>query len=166
VEAKAVEAKLVKSLGDLPEYRTVNMKEQSVLATQFLKDNPKIALKIAKGETIAPNNILPESIFTAVENQALSKGDVAVLKDLAQSNLVTEATAMGQRIRALAERDPDSSVSVMKDVIKTRTNRAIQKFKDVKAVKEAVKTEIKTELKATAPKVKDWETFIKNLTCK
>jgi hypothetical protein len=164
VEAKAVEAKLTKGLGDLPEYKTVNMKEQAQKATDFLKNEPEKALKVARGEELPPNDILPESIFTAVENQALAKGDVGTLRDLAKSSLTTEATAMGQRIRALAERNPDSAVKAMQDVIKGRKERVQTKYG--KNVKDKIVNNIKREIEKTTPKVKEWQDLLNKIACK
>lgn len=122
VDAKAVASQLTDSLGDLPEYRTINMAEQAAKATKLLAENPELAHRIARGEALPPNDLLPESVFTAVENQALANGDVGTLRALASGDLTTQATTMGQRIRALAERNPESPVAAMEKIVKARTS--------------------------------------------
>lgn len=168
VEANAVEKKLTDTFGDLPEYNKVNMKEQADFATKLLAEDPEKARRIAMGEEVSPNHILPESVFTAVENAALKAGDVETLRDLAtKSSLSTEATAMGQRIRALAERDPESPVAKIGEVQKERQKNVEKKLKG-KTIKQAKKAEvenIKEHIKKTAPKKQEWADFIKEIQC-
>ena len=160
VEQKAIEEKLVKNLGGLPEYETVNMADQAKKSAELLSNDPELALKVAQGIENAPQGILPESVFTAVEEQALKNGDVETITKLAKSNLVSEATVMGQRIRALAERNPNSPTEAIKDVIKSREKKL---GKDVKKAKTEEATKIKEKIKA--PDKNDWGAFIKGLTC-
>jgi len=164
VEQKAIEHKLTKSLGDLPEYKQVNMKDQAKFSSELLALDPNKAIKIALGRVDPPSHILPESVFTAVENRALEQGDIGLIKQLAHSSRATQATVMGQRIRALAERNPDSAVGAIRQVADKRA-RAVEK-KLGKAVDEALKEtagKIKAEIKK--PTRQDWESFIKELRC-
>lgn len=164
VEAKAIEKGLTKSLGDLPEYKTVNMKDQANKAADLLKNNPQEAIDIALGRKAPPAELLPESVFVAVENQALKTGDLALIKQLAKSQLTTEATAMGQRIRTLGERNPDSPVSMIRDVTESR-QKAIEKRlgKTVTEATQKITTDIKKKIKT--PDKYDWGNFIKSIEC-
>lgn len=166
VEAKAVEHKLTTSLGELPEYQTINMKEQAKAASDLLTMDYEQAKRIAMGRELPPEGILPESLFVAVEDHAIKNGDVATLRDLAtNSSLTSDATTMGQRIRTLAERNPDSPVAAIQRVMKTREEAAIKKYGNVKAAKLKVKTEILQEVKKAAPKAKDWSGFLEEIKC-
>ena len=164
VEEKAVENKLTKSLGELPEYNKVNMEEQAGYAIQILNEDPERAIRIAKNLEAAPSHVLPEAIFTAVENKALREGNIDLIKELAHSGLTEEATVMGQRIRALAERDPDSAVSNIRDVLDSR-KKAVER-RTGKSIDESFKEiaqEIKKEIKK--PSKEDWNDFIDSLRC-
>ena len=164
VEQKAIEHKLTKSLGDLPEYKQVNMKDQAKFSSELLALDPNKAIKIALGRVDPPSHILPESVFTAVENRALEQGDIGLIKQLAHSSRATQATVMGQRIRALAERNPDSAVGAIRQVASKRARAAEKKLG--KSVDEAIKEtadKIKAEIKK--PTRQDWESFIKELRC-
>ena len=164
VEQKAIEHKLTKSLGDLPEYKQVNMKDQAKFSSELLALDPNKAIKIALGRVDPPSHILPESVFTAVENRALEQGDIGLIKQLAHSSRATQATVMGQRIRALAERNPDSAVGAIRQVASKRARAAEKKLG--KSVDEALKEtagKIKAEIKK--PTRQDWESFIKELRC-
>ncbi len=110
VEQTAIAKELTDYLGDLPQYRSVNMADQAARSTQLLADDPALARRVALGEVPAPHGILPESVLIAVEQKALAEGDVGTIRDLASGGLTEEATTMGQRIRALRDRDPDSPV--------------------------------------------------------
>jgi hypothetical protein len=169
VQEKAVEAKLTRGFGDLPEYKTVNMKDQAAKAVDLVTNNYDQALRIAMGQEKAPEGILPESVFVAVENKAHSENDVNTLRDLAtQSSLTSEATTMGQRIRTLAERDPESPVGVIKDLQSAREKAATEKLGkggNLDKAKASIAEDIKTEIKKAAPKAKDWSSFVDSIKC-
>ena len=164
VEQKAIEHKLTKSLGDLPEYKQISMKDQAKFSSELLASDPNKAIKIALGRVEPPSHILPESVFAAVENRALEQGDIGLIKQLAHSSRATQATVMGQRIRALAERNPDSAVGAIRQVADKRARAAEKKLG--KPADEALKEtagKIKAEIKK--PTRQDWDSFIKELRC-
>jgi len=168
VEEKAIANKLTESLGELPEYETINMEEQANKANALLKKDPAKAKRIAMGKEVPPANILPESVFIAVENKAIEEGNVEVLRDLAtSSSLTTEATTMGQRIRALAERDPESPVAAIKSVAEEREKTANKrnKTKSIKKVQKETVKKIKSEIKKVSATKQTWSDFIKSLQC-
>ena len=168
VEQKAIENKLSKGFGELPEYKAVNMEEQAKLANDFMNKSPEMARKVALGQVEAHKGVIPEAVFVAVENKAIAEGDANTLRDLATgSKLTTEATAMGQRIATLATRDPESPTGAIKEVLKAREERG-QKNLGKKKIEKA-KAEVVKEIKAEASKTKvtkqDWASFIKSLEC-
>jgi hypothetical protein len=164
VQQKAIDKKLTEKLGELPEYSSVNMKEQAAHAIELLASDEAKAIRIARGLEAPPSNILPESVYTAVENKALADGNVDLLIQLAQSTRVGEATAMGQRIRALAERDPDSAVTHIRQVAEAR-QAALEKQTKTSVAKSVQKTasEIKRNIKE--PTKTDWNMFVESLKC-
>jgi len=160
VEQKAIEQQLTDHLGDLPEYRTVNMAEQADHAARLLSENPDLARRVALGEVDAPHGLLPESVFVAVENKAIAEGDVATIRDLASGKLTEQATTMGQRIRALAERDPDSPVGAIQRIADVRG-----KSIEPKAIKDAM-AELRAHIdEATAIPHDAFQAFIDSLRC-
>jgi hypothetical protein len=168
VEEKAIENKLTKSFGTLPEYEVVNMKEQATKAQELLTQDAERAKRIAMGQEVAPDGILPESVFVAVENKAVKEGDVALLKDLASSSgLTEEATTMGQRIRTLAERDPESPVTAINEVVKAREQSAKKRLKaqHTKKLHKETIGKIKEEINKALPGKTAWEDFIRSIQC-
>lgn len=168
VEAKAIQEKLTKGFGDLPEYQTVKMDEQAKLANQLIRSDPEQARRIAMGEEKSPEGLIPEAVFVAIENKAIAEGDANTLRDLATSSkLTTEATTMGQRIRTLAERDPESPTAAIKDVIRAREEAAQKKLGKTPIEKEkiSIAKEIKKEIKKTRITKDSWASFIKELEC-
>jgi hypothetical protein len=162
VEESAVEKRLTKGFGDLPEYQQANMKEQASLATNLLAKDPERAKRIAMGEEAPPEGVIPESVFVAIENAAVKNGDVQTLRELAtQSTLSTEATAMGQRIRTLAERDPESPIGAMADIKKARE----AKVKDISKARKAEVGSIKESIRKSAPTKETWASFIDSIQC-
>lgn len=168
VEANAIEKKLTSGLGDLPQYNRVDLKEQALHAADLIATDPARAMRIALGQELPPNHILPEAVFTAVEDRAVKAGDANTLRRLAtESTLSTEATAMGQRIRALGERDQESPVKLIQDVQKSRVDSVEKKTgkKVAASTKEEVSSindEIRSSAKTARP---SWEEFVQQLSC-
>lgn len=168
VEAKAIENKLTKGFGDLPEYKTVNMREQSVMASELLAKDPGQAKRIAMGQESPPKGLIPESVFTAVENKAIKEGDINTVRELATaSKLTSEATTMGQRIRSLAERDPESPIAAIQEVLKVREEVAMRRagVKDLASAKKDIASKIKEEIKRNLPSKQSWTEFIDSIEC-
>lgn len=160
VEQKAIANKVASTLGDLPEYATMNVAEQGNRASALLASDPALARRIALGEAPAPDNILPESVFVAVENKAIAEGDVGTLRDLAIGKLSTDATTMGQRIRMLGERDPESAVGAMQTVERARSGG-----KNVPRATLETVAEIRKALKGVDVKSDAWTEFVNSLRC-
>lgn len=161
VEEKAIEKGLVESLEGLPEYSKISMADQASKANELLIQDYEKAKRIAMGQEVPPSDILPESMFMAVKNKAIRDGDVMTIKDLAiSSQLTTEATTMGQRISALADRDPTSPIKAIKEIAKAREKR-------VGAKKPQVKREVKNIKKHISQlnKAQNWEQFVRSLQC-
>ena len=169
VEAKAIEKKLTEGFGDLPEYQVVNMKDQATKAAELVSGNYETAKRIAMGEEPAPQGLIPESVFMAVENKAILEGDAATLRDLATSSkLTTEATTMGQRIRTLAERDPESPTGAIKEVLKSREEIAQKRLGKKKTIAKEIgklSGEIKKAVKQVKHTKETWVDFITGLQC-
>lgn len=164
VEAKAIQSKLTQGFEGLPEYSTVKVADQAERAVNLLDSNPEQARRIAMGDEHPPAGLLPESVFTAVENRALHQGDIETIRDLAtKSTRSMEATGMGQRIRMLAERNPDSPVAAIQQVEKARG----AKISDQQLAQAAskVKTEVQVEIKKSAPKREAWASFLESIKC-
>lgn len=165
VEQNAIERKLTEGLGQLPEYNKVNMKEQAQHAGDLIASDPEKAMRIAMGQELPPNHILPEAIFTAVENKAIIEKDVETLRRLAtESNLSLQATAMGQRIRALGERDQASPVTAIQDVKSARETSIEKKTgKKLKESTDEIAGEIKEKI--SKPTKETWASFIESIKC-
>ena len=164
VEVKALQNDLTKGFGDLPDYKQVNMRDQAVRANNLLMRDIEGAKAIAMGEKAPPKGLLPESVFVALEKQALRDGDVAMLRRLAtDSKLTSAATTLGQRIRTLGERDVDSPVGAIADIIKAREEAL--KGKDIPQAKKEVVSQIKSEIKKVRVPKETWASFIDKITC-
>lgn len=161
VEEKALTNKLVTSLGDLPEYRQIKMADQAVRALDLLERDPALARQVAMGEAPAPDGLLPESVFKAVEDHANATGDVSTIYDLAHGKLTSEATTMGQRLRALGERDPDSPVAALRRVFDIQMNSA----KNVPKASASLVADLRAKLKGGKITQTSWAEFIDSLRC-
>lgn len=169
VERDAIAAGLADSLGKLPEYRRMDMKEQATMASELIKSDPELAKKVALGEEPSPNpGLLPESVYTALRITARETGDIALLRELAQNSaLVSQATAAGQRIKALDSGVTNDPVHIMQDIKASREANIEGKSKGrIQKEKKQIADEIKLEIKKNASKRPTWEDFITEIKCK
>lgn len=155
--------------GDLPQYKTMNMADQASQALKLMEDDPIGAKAVAMGEKSAPGDLREGSVFTAVKAKALADGDTQTLIDLSHSKLATEASELGQRIKAYdsganAGEDP---VKILSDIQKTREDTFQKVNKKSSAdVKAKDVNDIDQEVKKNTPKKADWKDFISSLQCK
>ena len=165
VEQQAIENKLTESFNGLPEYQTINVKEQAQRASEFISSDIEAAKRVALGKELPPPGVLPEAVFTALESMATKTGNIELLRDLATlSSLSVEASAMGQRIRLLGERNPNSAVSTIQEVVKAR-ELVVEKKQNMSIDKARLKTveQIKKNIPKATPK--DWSDFIESIKC-
>jgi len=160
VEQTAIEKKLVKELGDLPEYKQLNMKDQATKAGNLINSDPDKAMRIALGQELPPEGLLKESIFKAVE-ESITTPEMA--RRLASSPLVSESTALGQRIKALDVQIADSPVGAMKQVIDARKKVIEGRYGNVDKATERVTKDIQSKVKI--PSKWDWNKFIEGIQC-
>lgn len=120
-EARTIENKLSTGFADLPTYEKVNLADQANKTVDLINTDYNIAKEIALGNRKAPEGLLPTSVYKGVETQAIKEGDVETLRQLAtQSKIVGQSTKAGQFNAALAQKDPESPLTVMQKVIKAR----------------------------------------------
>lgn len=154
----AVEKGLIEKTGDLPTHEGLNIKREASKAVDFINKNPDEALKISKGEE---NNsgVRPEAVYTALEEKAIQGGDVATLRELANSSLPTEA---GQRLKLLDSNSPFSPVKIMRDI---RNAREAASERRTKTTKEKVVKEIKQSITRNRSRLDSWEDVVRKLAC-
>lgn len=164
VEAKAVAKELVKGFADIPDYQQLSVRSQSARAEKLVQEDFDKALAIATGQEDPPYGLLPESVYVAVENKALADGSVNILRQLATSPRVSEDTALGQRIRMLAERNPDSAVNKIKELANAR-RKALEERRGTTVQKEAAKIKQSVDKEVKSITKGDWVAFINSIEC-
>jgi hypothetical protein len=165
VAEKATAKRLAEGFEGLPEYEVMNVAEQSRRANDLVEQDPARAARIAMGRELPPAGVLPESVFVAVEQHAIAAGDVNTLRSLATSSTLSlEATGMGQRIRMLAERAPNSPVRAMQQVAEARKAAATRRHGPKVVAK--MRIEIKTEINRQHKNPKTWAEWIETIKCR
>lgn len=165
VEAIGIKKGLTEALGDKPEYAKVNMKTQADAATNLLKSDPDKLVRIAMGHEKPPEGLLPESAWVAAVHYATKTKDGELLRKLGtESSLVSEATGMGQRIRALGELNPHNPAKAIKDITEAR-KVAFERKNKVTAAK-AVTKEVQA-IRAAKPRItkETFSSFVESLKC-
>lgn len=164
IEARGLEKKLTEKMGDLPEYKSINMKEQAQEAANLITNNKKLAVDVIDGKANAPGNLKAQSVHQALEELAIKEGDGELLTKLAKSHVNTELSGSAQNLRIAAERDPHSAVEQIRQIRDARMKSAERRSKTTVA-KEA--KNITKKVDAATPKAtkQDWASFVKELTC-
>lgn len=168
LETRAVEKKLLERSDDLPEYGSMNMKEQAQRATDLISNDPAKALAIATGREGAPTGLHPMSVLKALEHQASKNGDGETLRQLSMSPLHVEASKSAQTLRTLAEKDPDSPLGAMKSIsdkraaaYEKRAGKSAEKAVNETAGKYA--KEVDSHIKT--PSKDEWKVFLESIKC-
>ena len=167
IQSKALENKLTEDLGGLAQYTPTTIKEQVAKVTDLITNEPDRFRSVIRGEEPLPNGILGGTIIKAAEDKAMLEGDVELIRDIANSPLTSETSIHAQEMRMLAERNPDSPVTAIKEITKARETMAQKRLK-TKETKKLHKTEvgkIKEEIKKLTPTKEDWASFVKSIQC-
>lgn len=165
VEAKAIRDDLVDEFSGLPEYETVSREEQANEAATLIDQDFERAVAIAMGEKSPPKGLLLTSVFKAVEKVARANKDIDLIRDLATRSKVPEkVTTFAQNLSMLAEVDPLSPASVIREIQDAREAVAKKKGQFEHAIRQ-VAQEIKKAMQAKAPTKEDWNSFIDGIMC-
>lgn len=161
VEQTAIEKKLTSELSDLPTYKTMNMKEQAQKSADLINSDPDKAFKIALGLEEPPAGVQKESIFKAIEN-SITTPEQAV--QLAKSPLVSEASQLGQRIKALDVKTSESPVEAIRQVLDARAKHVEGRLgKPTDKATQKIVSDIKSTVKT--PSKYDWSAFVESIKC-
>ena len=165
IEAKAIEKSLARGFDGTALFDTITIKEQAKMASKLLGSDIEKAKKIVLGQEKLPQGMREATILKAMEDYALSKGDVPLLQGIANSPLASGTSAHAQELRLLAERSSDSPVTIIRDIMNEKAKTFERKTgKDVKKEIKKEVEKIKKEIKA--PDKYDWSRFLESIICK
>ena len=158
---------------DITESERMVIKEQEVLADQFIEKSPGYALEVAMGVRNSPKDIIASVVYSAFKRKAVDGNDSEMIDLLMGSKINDQATAAGQFGAGLAAyRSEEDVMSVLANKVKpSRTKLAEKKLKGGQSLESASKKIIK-ETKADvrkqekeAAKNARYEDFINEITC-
>lgn len=145
----------------LPTYETTPgfMKDQADKALNLMNTDPTYASDIAMGKRPPPQGLREGSVFTAMETKAKASGDYQTLDDLSRSPLASEASMLGQRVKAFDS--GENSTSPVKAIREVRQARATPRAQEeASRVSARVQTAIRRQ---NTPK--SWGDFVKSIEC-
>lgn len=179
VEAKAIEAGLTDSFGDLPEYYQVSKADQAERVVKYMNEDYESAKAIARGEKAPPKDILLVSMFEGVKQRAIADGDLELVHELATGRVAKIGKTMGQNIAMFAERNPGDPIAAVQRVQAAREADLIARGRTAGNTGSAIEalvgkrnpvgetvSEIKTAMRKGASTRQDWGSFIEALRCK
>lgn len=164
---KAVSDKLTKTFGGTAEYSKITIEDQAKQASDLVDKNIDQALRILHGEEELPKGLRGASLLTALEDYAVKTKDVELLRDIAKSPLTSETSIHAQELRLLAERDPFSPVTKIKEVISVREAAVTKKLKGRTpiGIKKEMRVELSQKIAKAKPTPKTWAALLDELTC-
>lgn len=161
VADQAVEEGIISEFGDLPTYKTRNMKDVAARASAFIEKDYDLAMKIALGEAPEQGDLRSAELYTALRVKAFTDGDVDTIEKLALSKTaISLATELGQRVKAYDSQLAFDPVRTIQNVVKER-KEAKPKKSDLKKEKEI--SELKQKLDATESKLRELEVRIEKV---
>ena len=113
IRAKALEEKLLASVGEVAGYDKITIKEQAKLASDLINSDFEYARNIIKGEERIPMGLNPVALIKAMEDIAMSTRDGKLAAEIIKSPLITETSEAAQTLRLASERTPDSATAKM-----------------------------------------------------
>jgi len=173
VEALAVANKVIDSLDNLSEYDTIQIKDQEEKASALILEDYERAKRIAFGLEAPPLGVQKFMVFKTVEDLANKQGDINTIIKLSQSRLTTESSEAAQTLRILAERDPLSPVSAIRDIVRIREKTAEKRLaskkttlqKERATLKKTYRTQIRAESVKIRPTKETWASFVQSIQC-
>ncbi len=166
IESSAVEKGLSSGFENLAAVDKITIKDQAKKSTDLVNGDLEKAKNIMNGKEPVPEGLRSSALFTALEKYAEKNNDINLSKELASSPLTAESSVHAQELRLMAENNPTSLVSNLKEVKKAREGVLEKKGKKINQIKKGEVDKIKSEMKKAEPKIKDWKEFITSLTCK
>jgi hypothetical protein len=132
----------IEKLG-LQTYNQMSKKSNIRSATKYVTENKAEAMDVLLGKKPAPKGILRNSIYVAMQNEAI--GDV----DLARKLATLQSTRYGQELSILTEIDRESPVSIMSELVNFRRKAFNEKFKTTTVKDQTSKTvrDIRSKIK-------------------
>lgn len=161
---RAIEQGLTDKFPDLPEYDVLHRKDQAVLVANYLSTNYEEAKQLLLNGGKFPEGIHPESLLLGVRARAEAERDLPLIMRLATDSRITrEENIIGQRLSMLADRDPDSPTSVIREVYKAKQARAKDSAKISEVRKKGVQ-DIKSKINKKFTK-EDLVKYLKDNEC-
>lgn len=166
IEAKAIEKDLTKGFKDLAEYTPTTIKRQAEKMATLMKDVEK-AKRVAIGIEPLPEGLNGATVITTMEKYALKTKNGELMAELAKSPLVSETSMAAQTLRMTAEREPESAVRKIQEIIKARKESIERKLKWKKPeqIRSGIKKSLESKIKKTKPNKYSWENLITEITC-
>jgi len=167
IEAKAIEADLTKGFGELAEFTPVTIEQQAKQMASIMSKDIENAKRIATGIDPLPKGLKGTTAITTMEKYALKNKDGELMAELAKSPLVSETSIAGQTLRLTAEREKESAVRKIQEIIKAREEglKKKLKFKKPEKLKTEVRKSLDKSIKKAKPTKHSWIALIDEIKC-
>lgn len=157
LEADFIEKGFADSLGELPEYKGLKLRDQAEKTSEFIKSDPDMAVRVAQGYESPPEGILHASVWKALRDIAAKSGDVELGRKLAQGDTPAQIGTMAQNLRVLRDVDETDPTGIIKNI---EDNRRAKADIEVKQEAKNISNQVKKYLASEPIDPEEWESFI------
>ncbi len=166
-KAKDISVEDAEKIG-LSTYQKADHESQLIAAARFIEQKgDDVAMEVALGRKSAPDGLLQNAVFVAMQERAAQRADWALARKLASA----QATRFGQELSILAKIEPDNPVVAMQEITLARAERAsrgkgiIGFKKNLEAEVKASKKEVRSALKSSQLKIQEAESILQSILC-
>jgi len=167
IEAKAIESGLTKGFEGTAEFNPTTVKEQAQMIADVMNSNIEMAKKMVKGEEPLLDRMNPAYVVKALTDYAMENRDGQLMKDIANSPLVSETSAAAQTLRLTQEIEPDSATARIREIIKERKTVAEKRLfgRTETQEKNNIRKDLENKISKTKPGKYSWTSLIEEITC-
>lgn len=165
---RAIEQGIADDFSELPGYTTREgwMANQARQADEIVLTDTARARRIAMRLENPPGNLMPGSVYKALELKAIAEKDAQTIYELAQSPLAKELSVMGQAIKSVDRGSDFSPIKAIQRVQEVMEKQATRRAGgDINKARTETERGIREAIQKSASKRPTWEEFIKSIEC-
>ena len=152
----------------LPSAERITFADQAQKTIDLISSDPERARKILRGEESLPSDMRAGFFLKGMEDLITKNKDAEMAYEWMNTPIAKETSIHAQETASMRALQPDSMLSQVSDIKKAR-EKNVEKSTGKKIDKAQTETikEIKKQVnKESAPKIKDWASFIDSIKCK
>lgn len=164
IEAKAIEQQLTNGFDQTATFDKTTFKVQTEKVATLVNEGRDAILSTVRGEKPLPSDVQPAAYIAGVEAYLKKNPDIALLQELAKSDLVSRVSSQAQGLGLARLREQDSATAKLQAIRQAREVRTKTTPERASATRKATK-ESTNKVNLSEKDLGRLEKFIDNITC-